>query len=163
MQTKQKEATMNLHNILKKHEFKKDKLIEILIDVQHEKPYNNITEKEVESIAKALELPVSHVCGVMSFYTLLSLEKRGKYIIQVCKDVPCFINDEFNILKTLEQTLNIQCGETTDDHFFTLEESACLGHCDEAPVMRINDTMYTNLTKTKVFRILEQYKEGTLC
>ncbi|MEC9484489.1 MAG: NAD(P)H-dependent oxidoreductase subunit E [Candidatus Izemoplasma sp.] len=154
---------MNLHKILKKHGFKKDRLIEILIDVQHALPDHHMTDKDLSRIADALDVSVSHVCSVMSFYTLLRCEKHGKYIIQVCKGVPCYLSDEFSLLKTLEITLGISAGETTRDGYFTLEESACLGHCDEAPVMRINHQIYTNLTKSKVLRIIESCKEGTLC
>jgi NADH-quinone oxidoreductase subunit E len=77
--------------------------------------------------------------------------------------VPCYLNDDFNVLKTIETALDIKCGETTKDRFFTLEQTACIGCCDEAPAMRVNDQTFTNLTKAKVLRILEEYKEGTLC
>lgn len=154
---------MSLETILKKHEYRKDHLIEILIDLQASKKYKYVTEEELGEIAKALQVTDSHVCGVMSFYTLLSLDKRGEFVIQVCKDVPCYLNDDFNVLKTIEVALDISCGETTKDQFFTLEQTACIGCCDEAPAMRINDKTYTNLTKAKVLRILEEYKEGTLC
>ncbi|MCF7925526.1 MAG: NAD(P)H-dependent oxidoreductase subunit E [Candidatus Izimaplasma sp.] len=154
---------MNLQKILEKHAFQKDHLIEILIDLQNEKTYKFVTEEEVSLIADALKVPVSHVCGVMSFYTLLSFDERGKYIIQVCKDVPCYLNDDFNVLTTIEKALDISCGDTSKDQFFTLEQTACLGCCDEAPAMRINNKVYTKLTKAKVLRILEEYKEGILC
>ena len=72
-------------------------------------------------------------------------------------------NDEDDVLTTIEVALDIKCGETTKDKFFTLEQTACIGCCDEAPAMRVNDQTYTNLTKAKVLRILEEYKEGTLC
>ena len=154
---------MSLEQILKKHQYKSDHLIEILIDLQNEKTYKFVTEEELILVADALEVPCSHVCGVMSFYTLLSTKERGQFVIQVCKDVPCYLNDDFNVLSTIEVALDIKCGETTKDKFFTLEKSACIGCCDEAPAMRVNDQTYTNLTKAKVLRILEEYKEGTLC
>ena len=96
----------------------------------------------------------------MSFYTLLSNKKRGKHIIQVCKDVPCYVNDDFNVLKTVEEMLQVGLGQTTDDELFTLETTACIGCCDEAPAMRINDKTFTALTKEKVMQIIADVREG---
>jgi len=96
----------------------------------------------------------------MSFYTLLSTEPRGRYIIQVCKDVPCYLNDRFNVLRTIEDILGIRLGDTTPDQQFSLEDTACIGCCDEAPAMRINHELYTNLTEDKVYAILAQYRGG---
>jgi NADH-quinone oxidoreductase subunit E len=98
----------------------------------------------------------------MSFYTLLSNEERGKYIIQVCKDVPCYLNDDFNLLETVTEFLGISLGETTKDKLFTVEYTACIGCCDDSPAMRINHETYTGLTKGKAITILEMYKEKEL-
>ena len=94
----------------------------------------------------------------MSFYTLLSTAPRGQYIIQVCKDVPCYLNDDFNVLKTIEEELGITLGKTTKDKLFTLEQTACIGCCDQAPAMRINHDIHTNLTRDKVLAILDSYR-----
>jgi NADH-quinone oxidoreductase subunit E len=154
---------MQLEKVLEKYERKADQLIEILLDVQNQKKQKYLTEAEIELISSYLNIPASQVCSVMSFYTLLSDKKRGEHIIQICKDVPCYLNDDFNVLATVENALNIKLGGTTKDGLFTLENTACIGCCDEAPAMRINHKIYTNLTKAKVLRILEEYKEGILC
>ena len=91
----------------------------------------------------------------MSFYTLLSNEPRGQYIIQVCKDVPCYLNDDFNALQVIEEKLHIHLGEVTSDGLFSLEQTACIGCCDEAPAIRINQDIYTNLSKDKIVKILD--------
>lgn len=151
---------MLVKKILEKKPKQKDYLIEMLIDIDNEKDNHYISEDEIKEISKHLGVKESHVCSVMSFYTLLSTKPRGKYIIQICKDVPCYLNDSFNLLETVCDYLNIKVGETTDNLLFTVEFSACLGCCDEAPAMRINDQTYTNLSKGKVITILEDYEEG---
>ena len=151
---------MQLKKILKNYPKEKDYLIEILIDVDKAKEDHFVSESEISEIADYLNIKASHICSVMSFYTLLSTQPRGKYIIQICKDVPCYLNDDFNVLKTVENELNIKVNDTTRNNRFTLEFTACIGCCDEAPAMRINDTIYTNLTKEKVVTIINDYKEG---
>ena len=151
---------MKLKEIFMRYPIEKDYLIEILLDVDENKDTHFITEEEISLIAKHLSIKESHVCSVMSFYTLLSTNPRGKYIIQICKDVPCYLNDAFNVLETVKDFLNLEMNGTTDDGLFSLEFTACIGCCDEAPAMRINHDTYTNLSKGKVITILEDYKEG---
>lgn len=150
---------MILNEVLKKYPKEKDYLLEILIDVDKQKKDHYVSENEISRIADYLGTKESHICSVMSFYTLLSTKPRGKYIIQICKDVPCYLNDSFNVVDTVCDFLGIKIGETTEDKMFTVEHTACIGCCDDAPAMRINDQTYTGLTKGKVITILEEYKE----
>ncbi len=150
---------MQLEQILNKYPKRKDYLLEILLDVDEQKKDHCVSDNDVVEIAKYLGTKESHVCSVMSFYTLLSTKPRGKYIIQICKDVPCYLNDSFNVIDTVCDFLNVSMNETTEDKLFTIEYTACIGCCDEAPAMRINHETYTNLTKGKVITILEKYKE----
>ncbi|MCF7926720.1 MAG: NAD(P)H-dependent oxidoreductase subunit E [Candidatus Izimaplasma sp.] len=149
---------MLVDSILNHYPKEKDYVIEILLDVQKEKEDNFISQEEVKKIAYYLDTTESHVCSVLSFYTLLSTKPRGKNIIQVCKDVPCYVRDDFNLLKTVKDFLGVNFNETTTDRIFTLETTACIGCCDEAPVMRINDRVYKNLTKDKAIKILKEYR-----
>lgn len=152
---------MQLQKILDRYpEANPDMLLEILIDVDEEKVDHFISEEEVGRIASHLSIKESHVCSVMSFYTLLSTSPRGKYIIQICKDVPCHLNDHFNVVDTVTDFLDVKVGGTTSDRLFTVEYTACIGCCDEAPAIRINHDTYTNLSKGKVITILEEYKGG---
>lgn len=149
---------MKITEIIQKYPKKQEYLIEMLLDVDQVKPYHYISELEVQEIAQYIDVKEAHVCSVMSFYTMLSMEKRGKNIIQVCKTVPCYLNDSFNVLKTIEDELGIGVNETTKDQLFTLEHTACIGCCDQAPAIRINNEVFTNLTKEKVLDILHSYK-----
>lgn len=151
---------MLLEKVLNSYPKRKDYLLESLIDVDEKKVDHCITEDEITRIAKYFKIKESHVYSVMSFYTLLSTKPRGKYIIQVCKDVPCYLNDSFNVIDTISELLGIKVYETTGDNMFTMEHTACIGCCDEAPAIRINHQTYTNLTRGKVMIILEEYMEG---
>lgn len=149
---------MQLKEILKKYPVQKDYLLEILLDVDESKENHFISEEEVKEIAKYLGTKESHVCSVMSFYTLLSDKERGKYIIQICKDVPCYLNDDFNLLETVLTYLGIGLDETTDDKQFTVEYTSCIGCCDDSPAMRINHETFNGLTKEKTINVLESLK-----
>lgn len=151
---------MPMKTILNKYPKQLEYLLEMLIDIDESKKDHYVSEQEVTEISSYLNVKESHVYSVMSFYTLLSTKPRGKYIIQICKDVPCYLNDTFNLKETVCDYLNLEVGETSSSKLFTIELTACLGCCDESPVMRINQTMYTNLTKGKTISILEKYEEG---
>ena len=149
---------MNLEAVFKKFPKEQTYLIEILQTYQNAKPTHHLTEDELKIVAKHLDLPESHVFSVISFYSFFSMQPRGRYIIQFCKDIPCLVNDEVKLEDVLENLLEIKVGETTKDGLFTLEYSSCLGQCDNAPLIRINDKIYGHLTKNKLKAILTEYR-----
>ena len=82
-------------------------------------------------------------------------------MIQVCHDVPCFVNDSTSIYDKLVELLEINDGETTQDDLFTLEITECLGRCGESPAMRVNDLVYVSLTPAKVEKIIKDLRGET--
>ncbi len=149
---------MLLKDLLEKYPKKEDQLIEVLLAYQNEKNDHYISKEEITEIATYLGVPESKVCSVLSFYTFFSDKPRGKHIIQVCKDVPCYVASDFDVVKTLEKELGIRVNETTKNGQFTLELTSCLGCCESAPVMRIDDKIYTHLSADKIKAILSEYK-----
>ena len=147
---------MELSNILAKYSKKEENLIEILLEFQSTINTNFISEEDLVLIANYLNISESKVCSVMSFYTLLSTTPRGKYIVQVYNNVSCHLSDDFNVLKTIETKLGIKVNETTKNKKFTLEFTSCIGCCDEAPAIRIDNEVYTNLTKEKIENIFSE-------
>ena len=147
---------MNLDNLLAKYSKSEDSLIEILLELQETKKTNYISDEEIVLISKYLGISESKICSVMSFYTLLSITPRGKHIVQVCNNLSCFLNDDINVLKTIEDKLGIKVNETTKDKEFSLEFTSCIGCCDEAPAIRIDDKVYTNLTEEKISNIFSE-------
>lgn len=115
-----------------------------------------VSAEAMESIAKLLELPVSHVQGVASFYTMCNKRPVGRYHIQVCWNISCSLRGATSIVDCISKRLGIGMGETTPDKKFTLSGVECLASCGTAPAMQINDTYYENLTEEKIHQILDK-------
>lgn len=147
---------MNLEKVLKKYPKEQTFLIEILLDYQKTKTTHHVTESELKRIAEYLGVPESHVFSVVTFYSFFSMKPKGKFIIQYCRDVPCYVSDDINVKEQLEKLLSIKTGETTEDNMFTLQYSSCLGMCDVSPVIRVNDKIYKHVTVNKLKMIIAE-------
>lgn len=145
-----------LQKVLNAYPRKPEYLIEILLAIQKIKPNHEFTHDEMSVVAEYLDVPPSRVSSVISFYSFFSMKPKGKYVVQVCKDVPCYLNDSFNLFALLKKELGINMGETTIDGRFTLETTSCLGCCDMSPTIRINNKTYGNLNANKVKVILSE-------
>lgn len=110
------------------------------------------------AIGEILGIPGSDVEGVATFYNLIFRRPVGKYVIKVCDSIGCFLNGYEDVKAGLIQKLNIQPGQTTPDGLFTLLPICCLGACDKAPVLMINDNTHFNVDPSKLDALLEQYK-----
>lgn len=146
---------MKTPEVLEKHPPTRDNLLNILHDIQENNPYNNITEEDVKLVASYLNTTYASVYGVISYYSMLSFQPRGKYIIRLCKSPVCRMVGSYDILYSLINVLGINMGETTHDRLFTLESSECLGQCDKAPVLMINDRLYTEIDDYKVNNLIQ--------
>ena len=132
-------------------------LVMILQDIQQE--YNYLPAKSLKRVAARLEIPLSRVYNVATFYSSLSLTERGKYLIKVCDGTACHLRGFVNIRDEIKRQLGIEKGQTTADKKFTLEVVACLGACALAPVMTINSAYHGQMTPEKIRKALEEYKE----
>lgn len=139
-----------LQEVLNAYPRKPEYLIEILLALQKTKANHSFSHEELSEVADYLEIPPSTVSSVVSFYSFFSMVPKGKYVIQMCKDVPCYLNSSFNLLALFKKELGIEIGQTSIDGRFTLETTSCLGCCDISPVIRINHKVYGNLTANKV-------------
>jgi NADH:ubiquinone oxidoreductase subunit E len=131
----------------------------MLHEVQNNNPGNNITQADIRQVAEYLNTTTASVYGVVRYYSMFSLVPRGRYVIRFCKSPLCRMVGAFNLLSSLEKELSIRMGETTSDMLFTLEPSECLGHCDKAPVMMVNEKMYFDLDETRLQAILKEIRE----
>jgi NADH-quinone oxidoreductase E subunit len=107
--------------------------------------------------ADSLNLSMSEVYGVSTFYSFFSTRPLGRNVIRVCKSVPCYLKGSQVILKCLEDELGIKPGEVTRDKKFSLELANCIGACDQAPAMLVNHDVHGNLTPKIISRILQKY------
>lgn len=129
--------------------------LSILQDIQ--KKYNYIPKDLLIELSEYLDMPLSKLYSMATFYKALSLIPKGKNIIKVCDGTACHIRSSNSLLDELEKTLGIKPGETTKDGKFSLETVNCLGSCAIAPVMVINDKYYGKLTPSMVREILKEY------
>ncbi|MEG0132822.1 MAG: NAD(P)H-dependent oxidoreductase subunit E [Clostridium sp.] len=133
-------------------------LIEVLHRAQHIFGY---LPKEVQVfVANKLDLPVSKVYGVVTFYSFFATEPRGKNVINVCMGTACFVRGSGDVLKEFEKELGIKSGQTTQDMKFTLGSLRCVGACGLAPVLTINEKVYGHCTTDQVKKILAEYEEN---
>ena len=109
-------------------------------------------------IAKGLDIPVSDVYGVATFYAQFNLEPKGKYIISVCLGTACYVKGAQNIIDKFSEILGIGAGETTADGLFTIDALRCIGACGIAPAVTINGKVYPKVTVDQVPVIVEEYR-----
>lgn len=109
-------------------------------------------------IAKGLDIPVSDVYGVATFYAQFNLEPKGKYIISVCMGTACYVKGSQKVLDKLEEVLEVPAGSTTKDGLFTLNATRCLGACGLAPVIMVNDDVFGKVTPDEVPAIIAKYR-----
>lgn len=118
--------------------------------------HSRISEYAMQVIADMLGIHPVEVHGVVSFYSFLNSEPKGKFIIRLCRTISCDMRDKDRVARQLENDLGIEFGDTTVDGKFTLEWASCLGQCDQGPALLINDKVYVNVTPEKVRDILEE-------
>lgn len=112
----------------------------------------------MEYVAGLVGVSPARVYGVATFYTMFNKEPAGKYLIQVCMNLPCALRGAEEVFEYISEKLKIRAGETTPDGLFTLLKVECLGACGNAPMMQINDEYYEDLTPAKVDEILARLK-----
>ncbi|MCL2710837.1 MAG: NADH-quinone oxidoreductase subunit NuoE [Planctomycetaceae bacterium] len=150
-------TSSNVKEVLEKYpNAKRDSLIPILQDVQEKQGY--LSREAVETVGKALEIPVSKIYGVATFYNQFRFTPLGKYHIQVCRGTACHVKGSLAVLDTLKRELKAEAGETTRDGLFSLEVVACIGACGLAPVINIDGNFHANLTTQMIPGVLSQYK-----
>jgi NADH:ubiquinone oxidoreductase subunit E/NAD-dependent dihydropyrimidine dehydrogenase PreA subunit len=150
------EDRVKVDEILHKHRGEKGSLVSILQSINAS--YNYLPEPALRYVSRELEVPLSLVYRIATFYTAFSLKPRGKHIISVCVGTTCHVKGSPLILETLERKLGVRRGETTPDMAFTLEEVACLGCCGLAPVMTVGSDLYSKISQAQVTKILDKYR-----
>lgn len=130
-------------------------LIQVLLDVQRE--YNWLPKEAIARISERLEIPISQVYRVASFYKAMSLTPIGRHLVSVCLGTACHVRGGPKVRDKAEQVLGIKAGETTEDMKFTLKTVNCLGCCALGPVMVVDGEYHGKLPVSKVSEILGSY------
>lgn len=136
---------------------KEGSLIQVLHMAQGIYGYLPLEVQEV--VAEALEIPLSEVSGVVTFYSFFSTQPRGKHTIRVCLGTACYVRGGKKIVERLKKLLDVEIGDTTKDRKFTFEVARCIGACGLAPALSIDDQVYKQVNPDKLEEILKRYDQ----
>lgn len=150
------EEKKELDEEIKLFPYKKAASIEGLKIVQKHRGW--VSDESIDDLAKYLEMSSEELDNVATFYNLIFRKPVGRHVILVCDSVSCYIMEYQKIVDQLHELLGIQYGETTKDNRFTLLPIPCLGCCDHAPAMMIDDDLHKDLTVAEISNILEKYE-----
>lgn len=151
------EQAQKLQEVIEKYKNAKGALIPVLHEAQE--IYGYLPLSVQKAVSEGLNVPLSEIYGVVTFYTQFSLQPKGKYQIQMCMGTACYVKGASAILDKLQEKLGIHVGDCTEDGRFSLDACRCIGACGLAPVMMINDDVYGRLVPDDIEGILEKYKE----
>lgn len=141
--------------ILDKYDCDRGFLVSILQDIQSE--YYYLPKEVLIEVSHALEVPVSQIYSVATFYKAFSLKPRGRHLISVCLGTACHVRGAVRILEELERKLGTSRGETTEDGKFTLETVRCVGACALGPVATVDGEYFGQMQTGKLDSLLSEY------
>ncbi len=144
-------------DIIRKHDYKKNALIQILLETQLK--LNWLPGHVLKWISGRLHITLAEVYAIASFYDAFSLEPQGAHIVKVCTGTACHVRGAPDLLKKVSSLLDIQENETDADQMFTLKTVNCLGCCALSPVLQIDDTYATNPSRPKLKKMFNSLAE----
>ena len=143
-------------DIIERHGFQKASLISILQDIQAE--MNFLPRKALLQVSRSLDISLTSIYEVATFYKAFSLEPKGRHTIQVCLGTACHVRGGARALDYIENRLDVKSGKTTKDLAFSLERVNCLGACALGPMMVIDKKYYGKINSNKIEAILKKYQ-----
>lgn len=149
------EQLKKLDAIIEKYKEKPGSLIPVLEEAQMVLEF--LPMPILRIIAKGLNLPLSRVYGVVTFYSFFTMTPRGKHTMRVCLGTACYVRGGKAIYETIKKDLNVEEGETTPDRLFTLETVRCVGACGLGPVIFVGEDVHGRLKPAKVKDVINQY------
>ena len=141
--------------VIERYKGHKDALIMVLHAAQEIVGY--LPPELQRFIAEGMDIPVSEVSGVVSFYSYFSTQKRGRHTIRMCQGTACYVRGGKKVVEEIKKELNVDVGGTTADGEFTFEIVRCIGSCGLAPAMMVDDDVYRQVTPTKLRSIFARY------
>ena len=152
-----REAVQVIEAICDRYANERTPLMLVLSDIQKEYGYIPLEVQEV--VSAKLNIPVSDIYGVVTFYSFFSLTPKGKYVIGVCLGTACYVKGGQNVIDKFCQVLNCKPGQTTEDGLFTVDALRCIGACGIAPAVSINGKVYSKVKVDEVTKIVNEYKK----
>jgi NADH-quinone oxidoreductase E subunit len=158
-QPSEKIETKNVKGSLPQPQPQDEKRGELLVRLkQAQENLDYVSQDFMAETAKSLNISVSEVYGVATFYSFLSTKPLGRNVIRVCRSVPCYLKGSQMVIEGVEKEIGIKPGEMTPDGRFSFELANCIGACDRAPAMLVNHDIHGNLTSRKISKILKSYR-----
>lgn len=151
-----KEKIEEFKGFIQENKEKKGALIPVLQEAQDKFGY--LAKEIMEMISEDLDVPLSEIYGVATFYSQFSFVPRGENNISVCLGTACYVKGVEKVLEEIEEILDIESGGTTKDLKFSITPTRCIGECGIAPVININEDTYGDLKPEDMEEILEKYK-----
>jgi NADH:ubiquinone oxidoreductase subunit E len=146
-----------IEKIIDNYKGDREALLMIMQDISD--IYNYVPPEVIQLLVKKLGVKESLIYSVATFYKTISLEPRGKYIVNVCTGTACHVRGAEKITEALQNRLNIKEGQTTDDGLFTLEAVRCIGCCASGPVITVNHETYGGLDRSSVLKVIDDYNQ----
>ncbi|MEA4899839.1 NAD(P)H-dependent oxidoreductase subunit E [Bacillota bacterium Meth-B3] len=153
--TEHEKALAQIANVIDLYKGRTGSLIQVLHLAQQ--IYGSLPLEVQMFISKEMEIPLSEISGVVSFYSFFSTVPRGQHTIRVCLGTACYVRGGKRVLEGLLAKLGVELGGTTQDGRFTLEVARCIGACGLAPAMMIDDEVYKQVNVNKLESILTKY------
>ena len=141
--------------IVDRHQAKQSAILAILQDIQTKERY--LPKETLDYVSLKMQLPLTKIFRIATFYNALSLKPRGRHTIDVCLGTACHVRGGSKIMEKLKRDLGVAVGETTKDQRFTLESVRCLGCCSLAPVMVVDQEVHGRILQEKVSGLLKKF------
>lgn len=150
-----KELKGKVQDVLQKYRHDSSLLVDILQDIQAETGY--LPKNVLEETARGLDIPLSRVYSVATFFKAFSLKPRGRHLIHVCMGTACHVRGSGKVLEKIEEELGVKRGETTPDLKFTLETVNCVGACALGPIVVVGEDYHGEMTPEGIVPVLKEY------
>ena len=142
-------------SILDRYENDSSMLVSILQDIQEE--YNYLPRESLEQVSRTMDVPLSRLYSIATFFKALRLTPRGRHLINVCMGTACHVRGSVKVLEAIERELDVERGGTTEDLGFTLETVNCVGACALGPVVIVDGEYHGQMRSEKVKDMIKQY------
>jgi NADP-reducing hydrogenase subunit HndA len=150
-----KDQEQKLKQVIEKYKDTKGALIPVLHEAQE--IYGYLPLEVQKLVSEGLDIALTEIYGVVTFYTQFTLQPKGEYKIGVCLGTACYVKGAGAILDKVKEKIGIDVGECTEDGKFSLDATRCIGACGLAPVMTVNDDVYGKIAADDVEGIIEKY------
>lgn len=150
-----KEKYQELDSVLEKYKGRGGVLIKALQEAQE--IYGYLPREILIHIASELDVPLSEVYSVVSFYSLFKTKVPGRCHLEICTGTACYVKGMKDLLEYLEEDLSLQPGKVSEDGKFSISTANCVGSCSTAPVVKIGDELYGEMTVKSLKKLLEEH------